>query len=264
MSRRGRWWQRAQFYLPSAAVFVGVIALWEFTVHGGVLPRPSAIIGALIENWSSGRWPLFLAARNTFMEAMIGLLIGSLLGVVAAAAVARWATARDAVLPIAIAANAVPIIAFAPIMNNWFGVLNPLSKAAIAAVLVFFPIFINVVRGLAAVDPAAIELMRSYAVSEWAILRKVRIPVALPFFLTGLKVSTTLSLIGAIVAEYFGGSSDVIGRVVVQSASALRWDVSWAAILFGATTGILFYLAIAGAERLLIPWHASVRGDGSS
>jgi NitT/TauT family transport system permease protein len=181
---------------------------------------------------------------------------------VAGAAVARWATARDAVLPIAIAANAVPIIAFAPIMNNWFGVLNPLSKAAIAAVLVFFPIFINVVRGLASVDPAAIELMRSYAVSEWTILRKVRIPVALPFFLTGLKVSTTLSLIGAIVAEYFGGSSDVIGRVVVQSASALRWDVSWAAILFGATTGILLYLAIAGAERLLIPWHASVRGDG--
>ena len=264
MTRRQRWRQRALFYLPSAAVFVGVILLWEFTVHSGVLPRPSAIIGALTENWSSGRWPLFLAARNTFMEAMIGLVIGSLFGVLWGAAVARWATARDAVLPIAIAANAVPIIAFAPIMNNWFGVLNPLSKAAIASVLVFFPIFINVVRGLAAVDPAAIELMRSYAVSEWVILRKVRIPAALPFFLTGLKVSTTLSLIGAIVAEYFGGSSDVIGRVVVQSASALRWDVSWAAILFGATTGILFYLAIAGAERLLIPWHASVRGEGSA
>lgn len=262
MTGRRRWRQWALYYLPSAAVFVAVILLWEFTIQSGVLPRPSAIIGALTENWSSGRWPLFLAARNTFTEAIIGLLVGSLLGVVAGAAVARWATARDAVLPIAIAANAVPIIAFAPIMNNWFGVLNPLSKAAIAAVLVFFPIFINVVRGLAAVDPAAIELMRSYAVSEWVILRKVRIPAALPFFLTGLKVSTTLSLIGAIVAEYFGGSSDVIGRVVVQSASALRWDVSWAAILFGATTGILFYLAIAGAERLLIPWHASVRGDG--
>lgn len=262
MTRRARWRQRGLFYLPAAAVFLGVIALWEFTVHSGVLPPPSAIIGALVENWSSGRWPLFIAARNTFVEAMLGLLIGSLFGVVAGAAVARWATARDAVLPIAVAANAIPIIAFAPIMNNWFGVLNPLSKAAIAAVLVFFPIFINVVRGLASVDPAAIELMRSYAVSEWTILRKVRVPVALPFFLTGLKVSTTLSLIGAIVAEYFGGSSDVIGRVVVQSASALRWDVSWAAILFGATTGILFYLAIAGAERLLIPWHASVRGDG--
>jgi NitT/TauT family transport system permease protein len=261
VTRPGRIWRRVLFYLPSAAVFVGVIGIWEFAVHGGVLPRPSEILGALVENWSSGRWPLFAAARNTFLEAMLGLVIGSFFGVLWGAAVARWTTARDALLPVAIAANAIPIIAFAPIMNNWFGVLNPLSKAAIAAVLVFFPIFINVVRGLAAVDPAAIELMRSYAVSEWVIQRKVRIPVALPFFLTGLKVSTTLSLIGAIVAEYFGGSSDVIGRVVVQSASALRWDVSWAAILFGATTGILFYLAIAGAERLLIPWHASVRGE---
>jgi NitT/TauT family transport system permease protein len=261
MSRSARWWRRAQFYLPAVAVFAGVLLLWQFTVHGGVLPPPSAIVEALVENWSSGRWPLFIAARNTFLEAMLGLAIGSLFGVLWGAAVARWTTARDAVLPIAIAANAIPIIAFAPIMNNWFGVLNPLSKAAIASVLVFFPIFINVVRGLAAVDPSAIELMRSYAADEWTILRKVRIPAALPFFLTGLKVSTTLSLIGAIVAEYFGGSSDVIGRVVVQSASALRWDVSWAAILFGATTGIVLYLAIVGAERLLIPWHASVRGD---
>jgi NitT/TauT family transport system permease protein len=264
MSVGARWRRRARFYLPAVVVFLGVIAAWEFTIHGGVLPRPSAIVTALAENWSSGRWPLFVAARNTFMEAILGLVIGSLFGIFWGAAVARWATVRDAVLPIAIAANAIPIIAFAPIMNNWFGVLNPLSKAAIASVLVFFPIFINVVRGLAAVDPAAIELMRSYAVGEWTILRKVRIPVALPFFLTGLKVSTTLSLIGAIVAEYFGGSSDVIGRVVVQSASALRWDVSWAAILFGATTGIAFYLAIAGLERLLIPWHASVRGEAST
>ena len=99
--------------------------------------------------------------------------------------------------------------------------------------------------------------MRSYAAGEWTVLRKVRIPIALPFFLTGLKVSTTLSLIGAIVAEYFGGSSDVIGRVVVQSAPAhcagtspgpRSWSVP--------PTGIAFYLAIAGAERLLIPWHA--------
>jgi len=140
-------------------------------------------------------------------------------------------------------------------------VLNPLSKAAIAAVLVFFPIFINVVRGLTSVEPATLELMRSYAASEWTVVTKVRIPNALPFFLTGLKVSTVLALIGAIVGEYFGGASDVIGRIVVQSASALRWDVSWAAILLGSAAGIVFYLVIVGLERLLIPWHASVRGD---
>jgi len=90
---------------------------------------------------------------------------------------------------------------------------------------------------------------------------KVRIPNALPFFLTGLKVSTVLALIGSIVGEYFGGASNVIGRIVVQSASALRWDVSWAAILLGSAAGIVLYLVIVVAERVLIPWHSSVRAD---
>jgi NitT/TauT family transport system permease protein len=101
--------------------------------------------------------------------------------------------------------------------------------------------------------------MRSYAASEWTVLRKVRVPNALPFFFTALKLGATLSLIGAIVGEYFGGSSLVLGRIIVQSASALRFDVTWAAILLGAATGIVFYLVIVAVERLVIPWHASLR-----
>jgi NitT/TauT family transport system permease protein len=158
-----------------------------------------------------------------------------------------------------VAANAIPIIAFAPLLNNWFGVLNPLSKMMMAAVLVFFPIMANVTRGLVQVEPSALELMRSYAASEWTVLRKVRVPNALPFFFTALKLGATLSLIGAIVGEYFGGSSLVLGRIIVQSASALRFDVTWAAILLGAATGIVFYLVIVAVERLVIPWHASLR-----
>jgi len=257
----GRWGQRLVRYVPPLLFFVGVLAVWQVAIRSPVLPPPSAIIAALAENWSAGRWALFDSARNTMFEAVLGLLIGTAVGVILGGAVARWRTARDAVLPLAVAANAIPIIAFAPIMNNWFGVLNPLSKAAIAAVLVFFPIFINVVRGLTSVEPATLELMRSYAASEWTIVTKVRIPNALPFFLTGLKVSTVLALIGAIVGEYFGGASNVIGRIVVQSASALRWDVSWAAILLGSAAGIVLYLVIVVAERVLIPWHSSVRAD---
>jgi len=253
-------------YAPAIVVFVGGIALWEVLVRVSdvqsfILPAPSAITAALIENWGSGRWPLFESAQTTLLEAVGGLAIGTVVGLIVAFAVARWATARDAVLPFAIAANAIPIIAVAPIFNNWFGLTNPVSKMMIAALLVFFPVMINVTRGLTQVEPSAVELMRSYAASEWAIVRKVRIPNALPFFLTALKVATTLSLIGAIVGEYFGGSSAVIGRVVVQSASALRFDVTWAAILLGAATGIVFYLAVVALERVLIPWHASVRGD---
>jgi NitT/TauT family transport system permease protein len=170
---------------------------------------------------------------------------------------------RELLLPLAVGASAVPIIAFAPLMNNWFGVLNPLSKMMIVAVLVFFPVVVNVTRGLTQVDPSAVELMRSYAASEGSILRLLRIPNALPYFFTALKVAATLSLIGAIVGEYFGGSSDVLGRVVVQSANALRFDVTWAAILLAAATGIAFYLVIVGIERLVIPWHASMRAHES-
>jgi NitT/TauT family transport system permease protein len=105
--------------------------------------------------------------------------------------------------------------------------------------------------------------MRSYAATEGTILRKVRVPNALPFFFTALKLGTTLALIGAIVGEYFGGASLVLGRIVVQSASSLKFDVTWAAILVAAIAGIVFYLIVAAIERLVIPWHASVRDEMS-
>ena len=264
--RRSRVATAAWNYLPAIVVFIAGIAIWELLirlleVRAFILPAPSAIVAALIENWGEGRWPLFVSAQTTLFEAVGGLVIGTVVGVVTAFGVARWANARDAVLPFAVAANAIPIIAIAPVFNAWFGVTNPFSKMMMAALLVFFPVMINVTRGLTQVEPSALELMRSYAASEWTVLRKVRLPNALPFFLTALKVATTLSLIGAIVGEYFGGSSTVIGRVVVQSASALRFDVTWAAILLAAVTGIVFYLAVAALERVLIPWHSSVRAQ---
>ena len=175
----------------------------------------------------------------------------------------RFLSARHALMPLAIAANAIPIVAFAPLMNNWFGTLSPLSKMMMAAILVFFPVMANVTRGLVQVDASALELMRSYAAGESAILRKVRLPNALPFFFTALKLATTLSLIGAVVAEYFGGSSLVLGRIIVQSSSALRFDITWAAVLMAAATGIVLYLAVAAVERVVIPWHASMRSPES-
>jgi NitT/TauT family transport system permease protein len=254
------------FYLPSVLVFVLAIVLWEVIVGAlnlqrFVFPKPSAILAALAANWSEGRFALLPSAVATLQEALLGLAIGTTAGLIVAFASARWVTARGILLPLAVAANAVPIIAFAPLLNNWFGLISPLSKALMAAVLVFFPVMANVIRGLVDVDPAAVELMRSYAASEMTILRKVRIPNALPYFFTAMKVATTLSLIGAIVAEYFGGASSVLGRMIVQSASALKFDITWAAILLGAVTGITFYLVVSLAERLVIPWAAAQRGE---
>jgi NitT/TauT family transport system permease protein len=267
-TRVRRWIDRLRYYGPAVIVFVGGIVLWELVVGAlnlqkFILPKPTAIIAALNENLTSSRFNLLASAQATLIEALGGLAIGTVAGVAVAFATARWASARGLLLPVAIAANAVPIIAFAPIINNWFGLENPLAKMVMAAILVFFPVMANVTRGLVQVDPAALELMRASAASEWQVLRKVRIPNALPYFFTAMKLATTLSLIGAIVGEYFGGASLVLGRVIVQSSSSLRFDVTWAAILLAAATGIVFYLVIVAIERLVIPWHASMRtSDG--
>jgi NitT/TauT family transport system permease protein len=245
---------------PAIVVFFAVIVLWEVFVASMnlqqfILPRPSSIATAFIAEWPTLR----TAASATLYEALGGLAIGVGLGVLTAFAVSRWARVRSAILPIAIGASAIPIIAAAPIMSNWFGILNPFAKMAIVVLLTFFPMLINVSRGLTQVDDSAVELMRASAATEGQILRKVRIPNALPYFFTALKICTTLSLIGAVVAEYFGGANDVLGRVIVQSSSRLRFDITWAAIAVAAGSGIAMYLAALVAERIVIPWHASQR-----
>lgn len=250
--------------LPAIVVFGAVLVIWELGVAAlnlrqFILPRPSAIATAFGAEWPT----LQAAAGNTLYEALGGLAIGVTAGVLTAFAVSRWARVREAVLPIAIGASAIPIIAAAPIMSNWFGILNPFAKMAIVILLVFFPMLINVSRGLSQVDASALELMQASAASEGQVLRKVRIPNALPYFFTALKVCTTLSLIGAVVAEYFGGSSDVLGRVIVQSSSRLRFDITWAAIVVAAVSGVAMYLAALALERLIIPWHASQRATES-
>lgn len=245
---------------PAIVVFFAVIVIWEVVVASMhlqqfILPRPSSIATAFVAEWHT----LQVAAGATLFEALGGLVIGVTTGVLTAFAVSRWARVRSAVLPIAIGASAIPIIAAAPIMSNWFGILNPFAKMAIVILLTFFPMLINVSRGLTQVDDSAVELMRASAATEGQILRKVRIPNALPYFFTALKICTTLSLIGAVVAEYFGGANDVLGRVIVQSSSRLRFDITWAAIAVAAGAGIAMYLAALVAERLIIPWHASQR-----
>lgn len=203
--------------------------------------------------------PILQAAWFTLKEALGGLALGGTAGVLMALATARWTTTREALLPFAIAANSMPIIAFAPIMNNWFGLDNPFSKMAIVAIMVFFPMMINTVRGLTSVDARSLELMRSYAAGEFEILRKLRIPNALPYLFNGLKVAAALSMIGAIVGEYFGGPRIALGVFITQEAALFRFASAWAAITIACVMGITLYLIIIVAERLLMPWHVSFR-----
>jgi NitT/TauT family transport system permease protein len=248
-------------WIPALVVFVGGIALWEGLVRGldvqnFLLPAPSAIVEAF---WTE-RETLWGAGWFTFQEALGGFAIGCSAAVLAALVLARWRTLATALMPFAIAANAVPIIAFAPITNNWFGTLNQLSKMVIAAVLCFFPVLVNTLRGLTSVRPQQIELMRSYAAGEREIFRRVRIPNALPYLFTGLKVATVLAMIGAIVGDYFGGSQDALGIQIRRQAGIFAFTEAWAAILVASILGILFYGAVATVERLTMRWHPSAGG----
>jgi NitT/TauT family transport system permease protein len=261
-TRAGRVLRR---WLPAVVVLAIGIASWQwllpdvFHVERFLLPRFSDVASTF---WNE-RDTLWSAGWFTFKEALGGFLIGSGLAFVSALVLARWRPLGDALMPYMIAANAVPIIAFAPITNAWFGTLSPTSKMAIAAVLCFFPVLVNTLRGLTSVDPAAIELMRSYAAGEWQIFRRVRIPNSLPFVFSGLKVACVLAMIGAIVGDYFGGSLESLGIQIDQSVKLTQFEYAWAAILVASIIGILFYSAIALAERFALSWHPSVgRGSG--
>jgi NitT/TauT family transport system permease protein len=255
----GRAGERLGRVLPPLVVFVVLVAAWEAWGRnqvGSPLAAPSIIIGAFAANTDL----LVRSAWATLIEALGGLLIGTTVGLAMAFAASRFIVARDVLLPLAIGAAAVPLIAMAPIFNNWFGLINPLSKMAMAALLVFFPIFISATRGLVEVSPASLELMRSYAVSDTEVLRKVRVPNMLPFFFTALKVCTTLAFIGAIVAEYFGGTSEVLGRVIINAMFSGKYGLTWSGIFLGAFVAIVAYLIVSAVERRVIPWYIAMRG----
>ncbi len=263
---------RLGYYFPTIVIAVGVILAWEilvlaFDIQQFLLPKPSAIFGEFMHQVNLWLAPgersiLFESSGATFWEAFGGFIIGCGGGVMVALITSRWTIVSEATMPFAIAANSVPIIAFAPIMNNWFGITNPASKMAIVAIIVFFPTMINTVRGLTLVDVSQLELMRSYAAPPRDILLKLRIPNALPYMFSAFRVASALSLIGAVVAEFFGGPRATLGVYITQEASAFDFAKAWTAIMMASIIGIAFYLAVLFAERRLMPWHVSFREAG--
>jgi NitT/TauT family transport system permease protein len=243
---------------PPFLVFLALIVFWEWYTAGEgrrLIPPPSRIGQAAIDEQQL----LWQVATATIFEALGGLAIGTAAGVAVAFAVARWVVVRDVLLPVAIGMSTIPLVAAAPILINWFGVLNPLSMMMMSALLVFFPIMVNTTRGLVEVPPSSLELMRSYASTPWQVLRMVRVPNMLPFFFTALKVASTLAYIGAIVGEYFGGNSRVLGKLVLASLNNGSFDLAWAAIIIGASAAIITYVAVVLIERLVIPWSEVYR-----
>lgn len=259
-----------RYYAPTLIFAVSVIVAWEllvtvFDIQQFLLPKPSAIFAELrsevdlVLNDSLSSSLLFSSAQATLWEAVGGFAIGCSAGIIVALITARWTIVSEATMPLAIAANSVPIIAFAPIMNNWFSITNPASKMAIVAIIVFFPTMINTVKGLTLVDPRQLELMHSYAAKPFKILFALRIPNALPYIFSALRVASSLSVIGAVVGEFFGGPRARLGVFITQEAAGFNFARAWTAIIMAALIGITFYLLVLFAERQLMPWYSSLR-----
>jgi NitT/TauT family transport system permease protein len=245
-------------WMPAIVVFVVGIVLWEVSllalnVQSFLVPRPSVIAESLVSESSTlARGIVFTAS-----EAILGLLVGVTLGTLAGLATARWATAREVMLPVAIGASTIPIIAFAPITINWFGPESMLPRITIVAVMVFFPMMVNTIRGLTNVEPAALELLSSYAASDAQTMRKLRAPNALPYWFIALRIATTLSVIGAVVGEFFGGPLYALGIYITLETGHSRYPSAWAAIVLSCALGIALYLAVVALERLVMPWHVA-------
>lgn len=245
---------------PSLLTVIALLLAWEgavrlFDIQQFLLPAPSVILAQLVEK--SGE--LWVSAQMALVEALGGLAIGTTLALIAALLAVRFKVARKALIPFAIGLNAVPTLVFAPIMNNWFGSINPLSKMMVVVTLVYYPVMINAVRGLTQVDSESLELLQSYAATEWQVFWKLRVPNALPYFFNALKLGATLSVIGTVVAGYFGGQRAALGVYILNEVVLFRFPSAWAGIVVACLIGFVFYGIVTVVERLLMSWHVSLR-----
>jgi len=246
--------------LPALVAFVLVLALWEAAVWllgipVYLLPAPSQI------GQTFGERPAYLLQIGlaTFRNALLGCAIGCGLGCLVAAVCVRWRPLADGLVPFAVASNAIPIIALSPLLGIWLGSVSSASKVAVVAVMTFFPTLVNVYRGLMSPSHDALQLMRSYAASQRDVFLKLRAPAALPFLFTALRICATLSMIGAVVAEFFGGPQNSLGVYIKSQAGILRTREAWSAILVACLLGIVFYAAVALVERRVVHWAGERR-----
>ncbi|WP_170439564.1 ABC transporter permease [Ruegeria arenilitoris] len=238
-----------------------VIGVWELLVRGlevplVILPAPSVIWERF---WDS--LPILWAdfVQTIIKGALSGYVIGCGAAFLMAIAVDRWDFLRLGLLPVGNFVAALPIVGTAPILVMWFG-FDWHSKAAVVVVMVFFPMLVNTVAGLREATAMQRDLMETYAATYWQSFLKLRLPAAMPFIFNGLKISTTLALIGAIVAEFFGSPTLGMGFRISTSVGQLSLDMVWAEIVVAALAGTSFYGLVAMIEKLVTFWHPSQRG----
>lgn len=238
---------------------ITLFALWELLVRGldvpTVLLPPPSMIWERITNSTD---ILAVDFIQTFKAVLAGYIIGCGSGFLVALAVDRSPFLQNGLLPLGNFVSALPVVGVAPIMVMWFG-FDWQSKAAVVVIMTFFPMLVNTVQGLAASDTMSRDLMKTYAASWGQSLLKLRLPAASPFIFNALKINSTLALIGAIVAEFFGTPIVGMGFRISTEVGRMNIDMVWAQIAVAALAGSAFYGAVALIERAVTFWHPSVR-----
>jgi NitT/TauT family transport system permease protein len=229
------------------------LLIWEAMVQIGdvkpfLLPAPSAIWTAFVER-AGDVWD---SSFQTGMNALVGLILGVVLGVAMSFVMMRFRILDELVTPLAVALNAIPIIVIVPVLNNMLSPTTEIPRRLMVMIIVYFIVVVNVTKGLRQVSPVHLELMRSYAASKTQILVKTRIPNAVPYLFTALKISAPLAVITAFVSEYFGGRQNGLAYSITSSINGSK-DVMWAYVVGACALGLIFYLASVGLERLATP-----------
>ena len=237
-----------------APIAVGLIVLgaWQFLVSvvgvsDYLLPSPASIIEEFIAYWPSIASAMLVTGTN----ALVGLVVGSILGMLLAALAARWRAIDQMSAPVIASLAVIPIVALAPVLNSMFGADSQFGRQAIAALASFVPVFINTLRGFRQTAPVHRDLMKAYAANSGQVLRTLTLPTARPFILTGIRIASSLAVISALVAEYFGGPSGGLGGLISTSAASSAYARAWAYVLASIALGLLFVLATLALERLL-------------
>lgn len=257
-----RWGRRkwARIFVPTL-FGVTLLVLWQGLVTGlnvpsVILPAPTQIAARFADSVPL-LWGDF--SQTILKGALGGYVIGCGAAVLTAIAVDRSPFLQRGLLPVGNFFAALPIVGVAPILVMWFG-FDWQSKAAVVVVMVFFPVLVNMVAGLAATDPLQRDLMKTYSASYRDSLLRLRLPAAMPFLFNGLKIATTLALIGAIVAEFFGSPTRGMGFRISTAVGQLDMALVWSEIVVAALAGSGFYGLMALIEKTVTFWHPSQRG----
>ncbi|WP_180898390.1 ABC transporter permease [Martelella soudanensis] len=243
---------------------ISLLVLWEgaviaFDIPPILLPAPSDVWARLTTSVPI----LWADFRQTFMKAvLIGYALGCGSGFIVAILIDRSPFLKRGLLPFGNFVSALPIVGIAPIMVMWFGFDWP-SKAAVVVVATFFPMLVNTIQGLSSASDMERDLMRTYAASWSQTLIKLRLPAAWPFIFNALKINSTLALIGAIVAEFFGTPTVGMGFRISTEVGRANIDMVWAEIAVAAVAGSAFYGVVALIQRAVTFWHPSVRSGRS-